>query len=149
MPGPNVIQPPEPVFSQSTMTRRPPTPPVGEGTRKSEKFAPLELVTARPEYARNRCTIRLTQGDPDKALEHAGTRLRSYVVLSDLSEEAGYALQWAIGECPSRMPQSKTSDGLRVLGTVARDGDELLVTTVVETDSKGQSASMTLRGYSS
>lgn len=40
----------------------------------------------------------MTQGDPDEALEQTGTKLRSYVVLSDLSEEAGYALQWAIGE---------------------------------------------------
>lgn len=86
------------------MNRRPPTPPLGdgEGTGRSGKFVPLELVTGRPEFARNRCTIRLTQGDPDAALEKAGTRLRTYVVLSDLSEEAGYALQWAIGERGSR-----------------------------------------------
>lgn len=117
--GPNVILPPEPVFQQSTMTRRPPTPPTDDGSKKkkSSKFEPVDLITGRPEFGRNRCTIRLTQGDPDEALEKAGTRLRSYVVLSDLSEEAGYALQWAIG-------------------TVARDGDELLVTTVMETDSK-------------
>jgi hypothetical protein len=39
----------------------------------------------------------LTQGDPDAALEESGNRLRSYVVLSDLSAEAGYAIEWCIG----------------------------------------------------
>ncbi|KAH8078242.1 hypothetical protein HD553DRAFT_278198 [Filobasidium floriforme] len=118
--GPNVIRPPEPVFQQSTMTRRAPSPEDEGGKRKkATKFEPEPLETSRPEFGRNRCTIRMTQGDPDEALEQTGTKLRSYVVLSDLSEEAGYALQWAIG-------------------TVARDGDELLVTTVIETDSKSK-----------
>jgi hypothetical protein len=94
-----VIRPPEPVFQQSTMTRRAPSSEDDGGKRKkAAKFEPEHLETSRPEFGRNRCTIRMTQGDPDEALEQTGTKLRSYVVLSDLSEEAGYALQWAIGE---------------------------------------------------
>lgn len=61
------------------------------------KYEPLELITSRPEYGKNRCTIKLTQGDPDEALEKRGGRSRTYVVLSDLSEESGYAVEWAIG----------------------------------------------------
>ena len=98
--GPNVIRPPEPIFQQSTMARRAPSPVSEDGSKRKKlaKFEPENLETARPEFGRNRCTVRMTQGDPDSALERAGTSLRSYVVLSDLSEEAGYALQWAIGQ---------------------------------------------------
>lgn len=108
-PGPNVIRPPEPVFQQSTMTRRAPSPEDEGGKRKkATKFEPEPLETSRPEFGRNRCTIRMTQGDPDEALEQTGTKLRSYVVLSDLSEEAGYALQWAIGERDLPRPHVET-----------------------------------------
>ncbi len=93
--------------------------PSGPKRRKSLRYEPLELIASRPEFGRNRCTITLTHGDPEEVLEQSGKRSRSYVVLSDLSEESGYAVEWAIG-------------------TVARDGDELFVTTVVETDSKGE-----------
>ncbi|KAJ9121848.1 hypothetical protein QFC22_002471 [Naganishia vaughanmartiniae] len=101
--GPNVVIPPEPIFAQPTM-RRPPTPPLnkesgiaGAPHKEKKKIKPLPLVTSRPEFGRNRCTIKLTQGDPDAALEESGNRLRSYVVLSDLSAEAGYAIEWCIG----------------------------------------------------
>jgi hypothetical protein len=56
------------------------------------------LVISRPEFGRNRCTITITHGEPDAALERSGKRSRSYVVLSDLSEESGYAVEWAIGK---------------------------------------------------
>lgn len=101
--GPNVVIPPEPIFAQPTM-RRPPTPPAntesgiaGAPHKEKKKIEPLHLTTSRPEFGRNRCTIKLTQGDPDAALEESGNRLRSYVVLSDLSAEAGYAIEWCIG----------------------------------------------------
>lgn len=136
-----MIQPPEPLFPQpSAMTRRPPTPSV-DGSfpkrRKSLRNESLELVVSRPEFGRNRCTITLTHGDPDEALEKLGKRSRSYVVLSDLSEESGYAIEWAIGEL---IDIEKFGISHRIwsgAGTVARDGDELFVTTVMETDSKG------------
>lgn len=103
-PGPNVVIPPEPLFAQPTM-RRPATPPPTDGHvglagivhKEKKKPRPLPLTTSRPEFGRNRCTVKLTQGDPDAALEQSGNRLRSYVVLSDLSAEAGYAIEWCIG----------------------------------------------------
>ncbi|WWD18708.1 hypothetical protein CI109_103162 [Kwoniella shandongensis] len=102
--GPNVIVPPQSLFaaSSSFQPRR----------RKSQKSG-LDLVTSRPAFARDRCTITLTHGDPDRALEESGKRMRRYVVLSDLSEESRYAVEWAIG-------------------TVARDGDELFLISVKE-----------------
>lgn len=81
------------------MSRRPPAEPeTGPKSKKSSRLEPLPLSTSRPEFAKNRATIRLIQGDPDGALEKSGKRLRSYIVLSDLSEESGYAVEWAIGE---------------------------------------------------
>lgn len=85
--------------------RRPATPPPTDGHvglagivhKEKKKPSPLPLTTSRPEFGRNRCTVKLTQGDPDAALEKSGNRLRSYVVLSDLSAEAGYAIEWCIG----------------------------------------------------
>lgn len=60
----------------------------------------------------------LTQGDPAEALKSAGRMLpKVYLVASDMSDESLYAIQWAIG-------------------TVLRQGDELLVVSVMETDSK-------------
>jgi hypothetical protein len=107
--GPNVVVPPEPLFQQPTHLQ-----PVRRKPLKSG----LELETSRPIFARDRCTITLTHGDPDGALEANGKRLRRYVVLSDLSEESRYAVEWAIG-------------------TVARDGDEVFFISVKEDESKG------------
>jgi nucleotide-binding universal stress UspA family protein len=105
--GPNVVVPPEPMFQAPTVT--------GVKRRTSKKG--LELVTSRPAYARDRCTINITQGDPDGTLDKSGKRMRRYVVLSDLSEESRYAVEWAVG-------------------TVARDGDELFLISVVEDEGK-------------
>lgn len=108
--GPNVVVPPEPLFPTSYMA------PVN----KRETLDPgLELQTSRPSYARDRCTINLTHGDPDASLEESNKRLNRYVVLSDLSEESKYAVEWAIG-------------------TVARDGDEVFLISVKEDESKGK-----------
>ena len=108
--GPNVIVPPAPLFSGS----------VYQPAKKETLKSGLELETSRPVFARDRCTIVLTHGEPDRALEESGKRLRRYVVLSDLSEESRYAVEWAVG-------------------TVARDGDEVFLISVKEEESKGES----------
>lgn len=87
--GPNIVLPPPEPF------------PV----RSSSPSRTLPVDTGRPEYGRDRCTMKMTQGDPEGVSEKKGHRQRRYVVASDLSEESGYAVEWAIG-------------------TVARDGDE-------------------------
>ncbi|KAG1771817.1 hypothetical protein EDD22DRAFT_947811 [Suillus occidentalis] len=55
----------------------------------------------------------MTQGNP----EASERRRRMYIVASDLSEESRYAVEWGIG-------------------TVIRDGDHLLIVTVVENEKK-------------
>ena len=106
--GPNVIEPPPSVFASSLHAPK----------RSKSLKTGFEMTTTIPTFARDRCTITITQGDPDDALEKSGRRLRRYVVLSDLSDESRYALEWAIG-------------------TVARDGDELFVISVKEDENKG------------
>jgi hypothetical protein len=110
--GPNVVVPPEPLFPTSYMFNV---------KKRKTLDSGLELVTSRPSYARDRCTINLTHGDPDASLEESNKRLNRYVVLSDLSEESKYAVEWAIG-------------------TVARDGDEVFLISVKEDESKGESS---------
>ncbi|KAG5648277.1 hypothetical protein DXG03_004847 [Asterophora parasitica] len=114
--GVNVVVPPEPYFPSTlnstsrTGTRRNPR------RRKSTKHhEPLAYETSRPMFQRDRATITITQGDPVGKL--GDRRKRRYVVASDLSEESRYAVEWAIG-------------------TVLRDGDDLLIVTVIENDSK-------------
>ena len=116
--GVNVVVAPEPYFPSSlntsgSMNRGKRNP----RRRKSVKtYEPLSFHTSRPVFQRDRCTITITQGDPEGKL---GTRKRrQYVVASDLSQESRYAVEWGIG-------------------TVLRDGDEMLIVTVVENDSKG------------
>lgn len=108
--GPNVVVPPEPMFPTSHYNIK----------KRQTLDSGLELITSRPSYARDRCTINLTHGDPDASLEESNKRLNRYVVLSDLSEESKYAVEWAIG-------------------TVARDGDEVFLISVKEDESKGRS----------
>lgn len=103
--GPNVVLAPEPLFALPDAK-----------SRKSQRSG-LEVITSRPMYARDRCTINIVQGDPDGMLDESGKRMRRYVVLSDLSEESRYAVQWAVG-------------------TVARDGDEIFLISVMEDESK-------------
>ncbi|PCH40073.1 hypothetical protein WOLCODRAFT_136641 [Wolfiporia cocos MD-104 SS10] len=110
--GVNVVVPPEPYFP-STLNHSSNNPK----RRKSMRPDPLPLVTSRPVFQRDRCTITITHGDPEKALEDTGRRQRKYVLASDLSEESRYALEWGIG-------------------TVLRDGDEMLIVTVIENESK-------------
>ncbi|KAH7100432.1 hypothetical protein BKA62DRAFT_771463 [Auriculariales sp. MPI-PUGE-AT-0066] len=78
--------------------------------KDADKVEPLLIDKNRPVYVRDRCSLQLTQG----VYTPSGRR---YLVATDRSEESRYALEWAIG-------------------TVIRDGDELFVVTVVETDTK-------------
>lgn len=121
--GVNVVVPPEPYFPSSlnalggsgARNKR------GPRRRKSVKHhEPLPFHTSRPIFQRDRCTIMVTQGDPVAKL--SDRRKRKYVVASDLSEESRYAVEWGIG-------------------TVLRDGDEMLLVTVVENESKGERVS--------
>ena len=107
--GPNVVVPLPSIF---------PSAPAEQLSHKKSIRSGLDLSTSRPIFARDRCTVTLTQGDPDAVLEGSGKRMRRYVVLSDLSEESQYAVEWAIG-------------------TVARNGDEMFLISVKEDESKG------------
>jgi hypothetical protein len=102
--GVNVVVPPEPYFP-STLNQ---TSPRNPRRRKSTRPEPLPLHTGRPVFQRDRCTISLTQGDPEQKLSESGRRPRRYVIASDLSDESRYAVEWGIG-------------------TVLRDGDEMCV----------------------
>lgn len=104
--GPNVVIPPEPLFPSRNQ------PKIIKSLRSG-----LDVITSRPTFARDRCTISITQGDPDGALERLDKGMRRYVVLSDLSDESRYAVEWAIG-------------------TVARDGDEVFLISVMEDEHK-------------
>lgn len=114
--GVNMVVPPDPLF--------PTTLHGGHGARrntvsrrKTVRPEHLPLVTSRPTFQRDRCTIRLTNGDPIASLGDTGRKGRRYVVASDLSVESKYAVEWCIG-------------------TVMRDGDEMIVVNVTETDAK-------------
>ena len=113
--GVNVIVAPEPYFPSSlntlgSMNRGKRNP----RRRKSVKtHEPLPNQTSRPVFQRDRCTITITQGDPEGKL--GARRMRQYVVASDMSQESRYAVEWGIG-------------------TVLRDGDEMLIVTVVESE---------------
>ncbi|KAI6035827.1 hypothetical protein EDC04DRAFT_2179583 [Pisolithus marmoratus] len=114
--GVNVIIPPEPYFP-STLNRTSFSSSRGKrGAPKRKKSRPHELLplsTSRPLFQRDRCTITIVQGDPNTSER----RKKTYVVASDLSEESRYAVEWGIG-------------------TVLRDGDEMLIVTVVENENK-------------
>lgn len=86
------------------------------GDGSAEPSPDHNLVASRPIFERNRCTISLVHGQYEKAVEKR-KRPKRYVVASDGSSEAAYATEWTIG-------------------TVLRDGDEALIVSVMETDSK-------------
>ena len=97
--GINVVIPPEPYFPSTLNTGQ-------RNPRRRKSMRPqitMPSVTSRPIFERDRCTITVTHGEPDKI---DNRRSKRYVLASDLSEESRYALEWAI--C-----------------TVLRDGDEL------------------------
>ncbi|KAF8895405.1 hypothetical protein BD779DRAFT_725427 [Infundibulicybe gibba] len=119
--GVNVVVPPEPYFPSTLNTLGGSSGSIRSGKRgprrrKSVKHhEPLPYQTSRPVFQRDRCTITITQGDPTAKLGER--RSRQYIVASDLSEESRYAVEWGIG-------------------TVLRDGDQMIIVTVVENESK-------------
>ncbi|KAF6757476.1 hypothetical protein DFP72DRAFT_891240 [Ephemerocybe angulata] len=116
--GVNVIIPPEPYFPSSLNTLGSVRGKRNPRRRKSVRaHEPLPLNTSRPVFQRDRCTITITQGDPESKLEEEQRKRRRYVVASDLSEESRYAVEWGIG-------------------TVLRDGDEMLLVTIVENEAR-------------
>ncbi|KAK7056735.1 hypothetical protein VNI00_002452 [Paramarasmius palmivorus] len=120
--GVNVVVPPEPYFPSTlnsgsmARSRKVSQPRRRKSTKHGSHHEPLEFKTSRPVFQRDRCTITVTQGDPDAKLG-PGRKRKRYVVGSDLSEESRYAVEWGIG-------------------TVLRDGDEMLIVTVVENESR-------------
>ncbi|GAA5927470.1 universal stress protein [Sporobolomyces koalae] len=122
--GPNLLpmaDPMTPTLSSSIsslpprMNPRTGMPPRRKSTKSS--IPKLELKTGRPTFEKNRCTVVLTHGNPAACLEESKRKKRTYLVASDLSEESLFAIQWAIG-------------------TVLREGDDCIIVSVMETDSK-------------
>lgn len=74
------------------------------------------LVHQGRVFERNRCTVTMTYGDYENCSKTL-RRPKRYIVASDGSEGSQYAINWA-------------------MGTVLRDGDETLIISVMETDSK-------------
>ncbi|KAI0822297.1 hypothetical protein BC628DRAFT_1390413 [Trametes gibbosa] len=112
--GVNVIMPPEPYFPSTLNGGHGRNPRRRKSTKPHDTMA---LVTSRPVFQRDRCTITVTHGDPEQIRQESGRAGKRYVLASDLSEESRYALEWGIG-------------------TVLRDGDDLIIVTVVENESK-------------
>lgn len=75
-----------------------------------------KLSTIGPTFQRNRCTVSLVYGDFETVSQSKRTP-RRYVVASDGSDGSQYAVNWTIG-------------------TILRDGDEALIVSIMETDSK-------------
>ncbi|KAJ7175809.1 hypothetical protein C8R46DRAFT_944872, partial [Mycena filopes] len=111
--GVNVVVPPDPYFP-TTLNAGPTRSKRNPRRRKSTRHEPLALHTSRPVFQRDRCTITITQGEPD-ALEDR--KRKRYIVASDLSEESRYAVEWGIG-------------------TVIRDGDEMMIVNILENETK-------------
>jgi hypothetical protein len=101
--GVNVVRLPEPLFQQTLMGSSRRSEP---RRKKTLRVDPLPLVTGRPHFQRDRCTVTLTHGNPAGLTENR--RPKTYMVASDLSEESRYAVEWGIG-------------------TVLKDGDEMCV----------------------
>jgi nucleotide-binding universal stress UspA family protein len=92
---------------------------VSDSKREEKKDAEIkarQLTASRPIFERNRCTITLIHGDYE-TLSKESKKPKRYIVASDGSAESSYAIEWTIG-------------------TVLRDGDEMLIVSVMETDAK-------------
>ena len=76
------------------------------------------LVTHGPTLERNRCTVIMTYGDYETHAKQS-RRKKRYIVASDSSEGSQYAINWA-------------------MGTVLRDGDEILIVAVIDADAKAE-----------
>jgi len=111
--GVNVVMAPE-AFPGQIATSTGVTSP---RRRKPSTRDPLPLVTSRPMFAKDRCTVVLTHGDPEAYMAKGERVGRKYMVASDLSEESKFAVEWGIG-------------------TVLRDGDEMILVNVTESETK-------------
>lgn len=104
--GPNIVKSPASPFATSSSSA---SASAGRQPRRRKSTIKQEFVlnASRPVYERNRCSITLTHGDPEKYMEELNEsgknrrRPKSYVVASDLSEESYYAIEWAIGRSAS------------------------------------------------
>lgn len=103
--GVNVVRLPEPLFQQTLMGSSRRSEPRRRKSQR-ERADPLPLVTGRPHFQRDRCTVYLTHGSPAGVTDNR--RPKTYMVASDLSQESRYAVEWGIG-------------------TVLKDGDEMYV----------------------
>ena len=143
--GPSATASPSSTSRANPRTSLPPRRrPTRSGTLSS---APkLELHTGRPAFEKNRCTVTITHGEPDRVLDESAGRKqrRRYLVASDLSEESMYAIQWAIGTViregdevrPSSLPPLLRSP------TLTRSSrPQCIIVSVMETDTKRASAS--------
>ena len=83
--GVNVVVPPEPYFP-TTLDHSSPR----KNTRRHKSTRPesLQLQTGWPIFQHDRCTISLTKGDSECALETSGRHPRRYGIASDLSDES-------------------------------------------------------------
>ncbi|KAJ7134564.1 hypothetical protein C8R44DRAFT_610854 [Mycena epipterygia] len=113
--GVNVVVPPDPYFPSTLNAASTARGKRNPRRRKSTRHEPLALQISRPIFQRDRCTITITQGDPDGKL--GDRRRKRYIVASDLSEESRYAVEWGIG-------------------TVIRDGDEMMIVNIMENEAK-------------
>lgn len=109
--GVNVVRSDEFLFQQYAFG----VPVTNTKRKRTLKGDVLPIATASPHFQRDRCTVTITHGDP--RAHCIGRETRKYMVASDLSEESKYAVEWGIG-------------------TVLKDGDEMLIVTVSETDTK-------------
>jgi len=100
--GINVIVPPKPYFP-TTLNHSSLKNPCHH---KSTCPEPLQLQTGWPIFQCDRCMISLTQGDPECALKTSGHCPQRHVIMSNLSDESWYAVEWGTG-------------------TVLSDGDEM------------------------
>ncbi|KAG8835285.1 hypothetical protein FRC17_004329 [Serendipita sp. 399] len=113
--GVNVVRPDEPLF-------QPQAAPGNPRRKRTLKGDVLPLTSSPPHFQKNRCSVTIIHGDP--STHCVGRPKRRYMVASDLSEESKYAVEWGIG-------------------TVLKDGDEMTIVTVSETDTKLDDAGQT------
>ena len=90
--GVNVVMPPKPYFP-TTLNH---SSPRNLHRHKSTCPESLQLQTGWPIFQHDRCTISLTQGDPECALETSGCHPQRYGIARNLSDESQYAVEWGI-----------------------------------------------------
>ncbi|CCA77992.1 hypothetical protein PIIN_00706 [Serendipita indica DSM 11827] len=86
--GVNVVRPEEPMFQNAASASNP-------RRKRTLRTDVLPLETHSPIFQKDRCTVTIVHGDPSSYC--VGKPVRKFMVASDLSEEAKYAAEWAIG----------------------------------------------------